>query len=235
MVSPIANEPGPMRRPKRRTHERGAAMFIVLMVIMILSAIGTFAMSNARFEVQASGFMRQRAVALEATNFGAAAAMAEVSAAPGAYVNRMRASGTTGEKCKANAGLPASPAPPCFSIFMLDIANRTGTTVDGLFRRPTTAGDPGSLGRAMGTDVVTGGFWVELTEPLELVRPVPGAPIDGSPGTPKFLDITVSSTGVVFVDSNANNAIDWGLGEGRSAVFTSGRGHLVLGPIYGAI
>lgn len=222
-------------RRRRRSEERGAAMFIVLMVVMIMSAIGTFALSNARFEVQASGFLRQRAVAMEATNFGAAAAMTEVSAAPAAYLTRMKAAAATGEICRANAGLAVTPAPPCFHLYMLDIEYRTGTTVDHIFRRTTTDGFPGSLGLAYGTDQVTGGFTVELTEPLDVIRPVPGAPIDGSPGTPKFLDITLSSTGVVFVDTNANNVIDWSLGEGQNAVFTSGRGHMVLGPIYGSI
>lgn len=215
---------------RRREGERGAAMFIVLMVIMILSAIGTFALSNARFEVQASGFLRQRAVSMEATNFGAQAAMAEVSAAPGAYLTRMKSAATTGEICKANAAMAVTPPPPCFHLYALDIEYRTGLTTDHLFQRPT-AGLPGSLG----TDLVTGGFWVELTEPMDVIRPVPGAPIDGSPGTPKFLDVTLTSTGVVFVDTNSNGVIDWTLGEGQSAVFTSGRGHMILGPIYGSI
>lgn len=205
-------------------------MFIVLMVIMILSAIGTFALSNARFEVQASGFLRQRAVSMEATNFGAQAAMAEVSAAPAAYLTRMKSAATTGEICKANAAMAVTPPPPCFHLYALDIEYRTGLTTDHLFQRPT-AGLPGSLG----TDVVTGGFWVELTEPMDVIRPVPGAPIDGSPGTPKFLDVTLTSNGVVFVDTNSNGVIDWSLGEGQSAVFTSGRGHMILGPIYGSI
>lgn len=215
---------------RRRSNERGAAMFIVLMVIMILSAIGTFAISNARFEVQASGFMRQRAVSAEVTNFGAAAAMAEVSTAPAAYTQRMRTSALTGEKCRANAGMAVTPPPPCFHLYLLDIEFRTGTTVEHLFQRPT-GGLPGSLG----LDQLAGGFTVELTEPLDVIRPVAGAPIDGSPGTPKFLDVTLTSTGVVFPDSNANGVIDWGVGEGQNAVFTSGRGHMVLGPIYGSI
>jgi hypothetical protein len=28
-----------------------------------------------------------------------------------------------------------------------------------------------------------------------------------------------------------NAIIDWSLGEGRGAVFTAGRGHLIVGPI----
>lgn len=220
-------------RRRARSDERGAAMFIVLLVVMILSAIGTFALSNARFEVQSSGFLRQRAVSMETTNFGAAAAMAEVSTAPAAYLSRMKSAATTGEVCKANAGLALTPPPPCYHLYLLDIENRTGTASSHLYR-PAASGVPGSLG----LDKTNAGFVVELTEPMDVIRPVPGAPIDGSPGTPKFLDITLTSTGVVFVDLNSDGKIDWSTtsaNEGLGAVFTSGRGHLVLGPIYSSI
>lgn len=230
MVITRSQQPARRRRRTRRSGERGAAMFIVLMVIMILSAIGTFALSNARFEVQAAGFTRQHAIAQEVTTLGALAAMTEVSGAPAAYLTRMRNAALTGERCKSNMGLAVTPPPPCFNIYLLDIEHRTGTTTERIFR-PPTATAPGSLGM----DKLNGGFWVELTEPLDVIRPVAGAPIDGSPGTPKFLDVTLTSTGVLFVDSNANGVIDWAAGEGQGAVFTSGRGHVVVGPIYGPI
>lgn len=219
---------------RKRSRERGAAMFVVLMVILILSGIGTFALSNARYEVQATGFTRMRYVSQEISQFGGMAAMNEVATAPGAYVMRMRNAATTGEKCLANGGLPLTPPPPCFHLYLSDIENRTGMTTEKIFRPaiPSTS-TPGSLGLS----TLSGGFVVELTEPLDVVRPVPGAPIDGSPGTPKFLDVTISSTGVVFPDDNGNGIVDWTApsSEGQSAVFTSGRGHVLMGPIYGSI
>jgi len=219
-------------RARSRSGERGAAMFVVLMVILILSGIGTFALSNARYEVQASGFTRMRYVSQEISQFGGVAAMNEVATAPGAYVMRMRTAALTGEKCTANAGMPLTPPPPCFHLYLQDIENRTGMTSEKIFRpsSPST-GVPGSLGLS----ALTGGFFVELTEPLDVIRPVPGAPIDGSPGTPKFLDVTITSTGIVYQDENLNGVVDWTGGEGQAAVFTSGRGHVLMGPIYGSI
>jgi hypothetical protein len=207
-------------------------MFVVLMVILILSGIGTFALSNARYEVQASGFTRMRYVSQEIGQLGGLAAMNEVATAPGAYVMRMRTAATTGERCNANAGLVATPPPPCFHLYLQDIENRTGMTAEKIFRPSVSSkGEPGSLGLGQ----LTGGFFVELTEPLDVIRPVPGAPIDGSPGTPKFLDVTITSTGVVYQDDNGNGVVDWTAGEGQSAVFTNGRGHVLMGPIYGSI
>jgi len=219
-------------RTRTRTRERGAAMFVVLMVIVILSGIGTFALSNARYEVQASGFTRMRYVSQEISQFGGIAAMNEVSTAPGAYVMRMRSAALTGEKCIANTGMAISPPPPCFHLYLADIENRTAMTAEKIFRPavPSTM-TPGSLGLS----ALTGGFFVELTEPMQVIRPVAGAPIDGSPGTPKFLDLTLTSTGLVYSDDNANGVVDWSTGEGQSAVFTSGRGHVLMGPIYGSI
>jgi hypothetical protein len=229
----MVNARGQSIRRRSRSRERGAAMFIVLMVIMILSGIGTFALSNARYEMQASGFTRQRYVSQQIAELGALAAMHEVSTAPAAYVMRMRSSATTGERCRANDGLAVMPPPPCFHLYLLDIELRTQTNTDAerrIFRRPTSS-LPGSLG----TTTMNAGFMVELTDPLQVIRPIPGAPIDGSAATPKFLDLTMTSTGVVFSDDNGNGVIDWALGEGQSAVFTSGRGHVVMGPIYGPL
>lgn len=221
------------RTRRARAGERGAAMFVVLMVILILSGIGTFALSNARYEVQASGFTRMRYVSQEISQFGGLAAMNEVATAPGAYVMRMRNAALTGEKCKSNAGMAMiTPPPPCFHLYLQDIENRTGMATQKIFRPavPTT-NTPGSLGLS----ALTGGFIVELTEPIDVIRPVAGAPIDGSAGTPKFLDVTITSTGVLYQDENGNGIVDWTAGEGQAAVFTSGRGHVLMGPIYGSM
>jgi hypothetical protein len=220
------------KRSRKRSSERGAAMFVVLMVILILSGIGTFALSNARYEVQASGFTRMRYVSQEISQFGAFAAMNEVATAPAAYVTRMRQASLTGERCVQNVGMTVTPAPPCFHLYLNDIENRTGMSAEKIFRPavPSTS-TPGSLGLS----TLSGGFFVELTEPLDVIRPVAGAPIDGSPGTPKFLDVTVTSTGIVYPDNNGNGVVDWTAGEGQAAVFTSGRAHVLMGPIYGAI
>ncbi len=215
----------------RRDGERGAAMFLVLMVILILTGIGTFALSNARSEVQSSAFMRQRGVALEIASFAGQAAMQEFSAAPQAYVTRMRSSATTLARCRSNAGLTyIMPPPPCALIYLLDIETRTNMLTDRLVRPADLgAGTPGSLGLSK----VTAGFWVEMTDPLDVTRPVPGSPIDGSAGTPRFLDVTMSATGVVFHDDNGDQKINWDTGEGQGAVFTSARGHVLVGPVYG--
>ncbi len=214
----------------RRSSERGAAMFVVLMVILILSGIGTFALSNARYEVQAAGFGRHRAVSQEVTQLGGAAAMAEVGGQnrASAYLSRMKMPGVT---CKANQGILGSP---CAHIYLRDVETRAGLTSERLFR-PAVLGSktPGSLG----LNTLSGGFDVQLTEPLEVTKPLAGFNIQSDSGqagqqssAATFVDITVTSTGVVFDDLNGNGIIDYPA-EGSGAVFTEGRGHVFIGPI----
>ena len=228
------------RRRRSRKGERGSTIFIVLTVIAILSAIGAYALSNARYEIKTAGYIRQRNVAEQVAGLGAQAATSELGSAPAAYIGRMR---MTTEKCVNNADLDKVMAtssgatgtlfPPCYHIYLQDVQNRTGATLFTLATvpAPPATGTPGSLGLTL----MNGGFWVELTDPIEIVRPIAGAPIDGSPGTPKFIDVTVTSNGVVFQEdpTSINGIVD--PAERPGATFTTGRGHVVVGPIYGSI
>jgi len=222
---------------RRRDDERGATMFIVLTVIAILSAVGTYAMSNSRFEVRTAGYVRQRSISEQVSNMGGMASSAELGTAPQAYIGRMRMTPTTGETCLANGGLgatgPTSALPPCYHLYLQDVQNRTGITFfqTAIPGSGSTPGTPGSLGLT----ALNGGFWVEMTDPIEVVRPIPGAPIDGSPGTPRFIDVTVTANGVVFQDlpGGTLGAVD--PSERPSATYSTGRGHVVVGPIYGAM
>jgi hypothetical protein len=223
------------RSSEPRSSERGAAMFVVLMVILILSAIGTFALSNARYEVQAAGFGRHRAVSQDAAQLGGAAAMAEVGGQnrAAAYLDRMKRPGTV--TCKANQGMFGMP---CAHIYLADVERRAGLTTEGLFRKASMTSTPVAPG-SLGINTLTGGFDVQLTEPLEITKPLAGYSVQVDQGqagqgssAATFVDITVTSTGVVWDDNvDANGKIDWSLGEGGSAVFTEGRGHILIGPI----
>jgi hypothetical protein len=213
-------------------------MLVVLTVIAILSAVGAYAFSNSLYEVRTAGYVRDRSVSEQVTGVGAMAASAELGSAPAAYVGRMRATAITLEQCTANGGLgatgPTSALPPCFHIYLQDVQNRTGLTffqVESPAYAPAIGATvtPGSLGLSM----MNGGFWVEMTDPIQVTRPVPGAPIDGSPGTPKFIDVTVTSNGVVFQDLSTGTTGVIDPAERPSATYTVGRGHVVVGPIYG--
>ncbi len=220
------------------TEERGASLFIVLMVMMILTAVGTFAASNARFETQTAGFERQRTVTHEVTSFGAYAAMNELGTNAEAYSNLVKKSGnddpTKREKCTANAGLGSSTSPfPCYHLYLKDMENRT-SFAGGLISPPDPAtSKPGSLGLGTKTSTggksgMNGGFVAEVTELYESTRPIPGYPTEGT-GAPVFYDFTVTSNGFVFYDTDLNGVID--PFERGGSTYGSGRGHVIIGPI----
>ena len=214
---------------------------MVLMILMILSAIGTFAATNARFETQTAGFERQRQITHEVVTFGAFAAMDELGAATQGYFDKVQTSGSTDptkkETCTSNATLAsaAAPYPPCFHIYPLDIEKRLGYAA-GLFAPPDPdAGMPGSLGLGSKTSSgvksgLNGGFFAEITEPYQYGRPVPGYQInDAKAGVPTFFDFTVTSNGFVFYDSDLDGKIS--AYERGGATYGSGRGHAIIGPI----
>jgi len=219
-------------------------MFIVLSVIAILSAIGAYAMSNSRYEVRTAGYVRQRGVSEQVAGIGGLSASAELGTAPVAYVQRMRLVTTTGETCAANGGIgsggPLTAYPPCYHLYLSDVENRvkqmSGTGTFAMFQLaiPGGAGTPGTPG-SLGLTPLNAGFWVEMTDPVQLSRPVAGTDINTTTSAAKFIDITLSANGVVFQDlpGGTTGVID--PNERPSATYTIGRGHVIVGPIYGAI
>lgn len=225
MVSaPRPSDPTRVRR-RARKRERGATMFVVMMVLMILSALGTFAVSNAHFEVQSAGYDRQRNAALELSGFGAFSVAQELATSPRDYLQMVTKGG---ELCKANSGLAITGA-PCYHIYPKDVENRLSLTAEKLVVPPIPAsGTPGSFG----ITTTNGGFVTEITDSYKVSRPIPGFQDDTqAPVGVDFIDFTVTSTGVVFRDDNLNGTVDWALGEGLNALFVTGRAHVVVGPI----
>lgn len=227
MVSLRTNaERRPPRRARGRSDERGATMFIVLMVLMILSAIGTFALSTARYEVQSAGYRRQRAQAQEAANFGGfAAQMSMDPSRANWYVQQLYKN----ELCPELA-VPTGGA--CYHILAADVEKLALPTGEKLFVLPNSvSGVPeGSYGlAATNADTVNGGFTVSLTEPAELQRPVAGWGSDPNANTVKFIDLTVTSMGAVFLDPNQNGIVE--PAERPGAAIASARGHVIIGPL----
>ncbi len=204
-----------------RGEERGATMFIVLMVLMILSAIGTFALSTARYEVETAGYRRQRAQASEAAEFGGFAAQMSMDPTRSTwYVQQLY----RGEVCTTNLGVLGLP---CYHIYAIDVERMALPTSDHLFVRPNEV--MGHAEGSFGLDMIDGGFVVELTEPAELQRPVAGWGTDQNANTVKFIDLTVTSLGTVFLDGNLDGIIQDA--ERPTASFASARGHVIVGPL----
>jgi hypothetical protein len=200
MVKPHTYRFGSRRRPRR-----GLTVFIVLLVIGMLFAVGTFAAKMASSGVSNAGRFKQMQQTHYLSEMGVQATLSELQRDPNGYRIMMR-----------DYPPPALPAElPCketprigslppandgcvrvgYTAFEEVAQNMTGSGVSLL--EPTGAlvtglsGTPGSLGGAN----IRGNFAAELTD-LILDDPPPGFPQEQASHM-AFLRVTVMATGQV--------------------------------------
>jgi len=212
--------------PGQRAQERGAAVFVVMMAILLLSGMGMWAMHSASLVDRASGYERASLQAQYVAELGLVSASTYLSI-PGMAATNYR----LGEKAYASTGGDACESIPassrrtfCKSLWLSDIDD--ASTEDLL-----ADAAQGSLSPF--ENEVQGDFTVEVTSPRRAI--VPGSPLnEDSP----YRLVTLTSYGTVrphteapvagnlckagSVSSSAQNSA-----AGRIAV----RAHAIIGPI----
>jgi len=105
-----------------RGRQRGAAIFVVLMVLTILTAIGVFAARAAGLNQRLSGYSRQQTQTGYIAEYGTLMVVDEVTSARGqAYIDQMKA-GT--EKCRATRFVDAGADPvACYRLSKGEMQN----------------------------------------------------------------------------------------------------------------
>ena len=177
--------------------ERGAAVFIVLLVITLLTAIGIFAARSASLVDQATGFDRQAVQTQYLTAYAGRAVTAELGDGAGkSYLDKV-ALGT--DACEANQNVvPLTPgAPiPCYKLYISEIANRVNAKTGNTVLDQQTVINGGSLGPPVGPAGLAMSqesvFVVEMTEPYESI-PNPGSEVAGL-GNNAFRDVQLTLT-----------------------------------------
>jgi hypothetical protein len=207
-------------RFERNQSERGAAVFVVVMAITLLTAVGLFAAHSATLVDQASGYARLARQTQSVAEYGTLTAAAELSTgASGAYVEQLTKSG---DLCRANTGL--SGTPPCYKLFADQLDKRTyALTSRHLIESTAGDGTPGSFGKDATT---VGDFVVELTDPGPVSRAAAGTDIGGTGTSFRYLKVTATTT--AQVRSSAAACVDQVTTTvGQQSV----RAHLVIGPL----
>jgi hypothetical protein len=196
---------------KRRAGERGASVFIVVLVLAMLTAIGVFAARSSRLSTTGSGHARQMTQTHYLTEYGMKLAMAAVATAPDAYVNHMRQKPDA--TCFAMAGAPGAS---CMKLHAPALQKQLFPGSDGALVEPPAPPLAGSLGPAP----VEPAFSIEITSYTDGV-PAPG--FDLSPdGASSFKFAMITMTGVSQV--RPAGAPSWTSSE-------SARAFLVIGPL----
>jgi hypothetical protein len=171
---------------QRRARERGAAIFIVVMVIALLTAVGLFAARAASLTDVAAGFDRQSLQALALAEYAGKAAAAQLGSTPSGYISMIWKSQ---DQCEVNrritdpsllgAGITRAG---CYNIYSDEILNAVSTGPLGVAHLldPQTSSNPGSLGPMLpssssGSDgpnsFLDGVFKVELTDAYQRLPP----------------------------------------------------------------
>lgn len=160
----------PLRTRRGIARQRGAAVFIVLMAITLLTAVGLYAARTAMLVDQGSGFDRQAMQAHYLAVYGTLAASSELSGTRGSA--HLNVAIDSSDNCPSLVSVPGIKY--CQQMFMGELA----ATVDSNFSghkllEPAANGSPfvpGSLGPYPPSTgaAVNGDFMVEVTEPIEL-------------------------------------------------------------------
>ncbi len=143
-------------RPKRRRTERGAAVFVIVLVITMLTALGVWSVRQANLVDIAAGYSRQAAQAQYVSELGIHSTTAFLATGVADYAVKGAQDGI--DTCTSNTGLTA--VSPFCSRFVLSELN--GAMDNPLLDTAAL----GSLGpAAVGTTgFVQGDFLVEMTD-----------------------------------------------------------------------
>lgn len=180
MIRPSAQR----RRPNaRRRGERGVAMFVVMMLVVMVSAAGVFVTRSSSLEIRSAGFVRQAGQTHYVAESGTTSVMARLRISCQSYVNDyLRRSALNGDTW--TAGCPevrvsASEVfrKPCYRFTSNDPSILgSGGTIFEAAAGSGTARAPGSFGAGY----LTPAFTATVTELYGETTPAPGSDIGGS-------------------------------------------------------
>lgn len=194
-------------------------MFVVVMAITLLTAVGLFAAHSATLVDQAAGYERVARQTQQLAEYGTQAITAELgSGTAEAHIGALNA---FEGGCYANAGRTDAR---CHTRSFADLNERT----QQLSEESLTTDATGSTPNRLGNGEVEATFKVELTDPSENVRVAGNDYGSGAPGT-KFRYVQVTATTFAQVlPAGAGACVD---GVSTLTGQQGMRAQLVVGPV----
>ena len=208
-MTPAARGHAPPTRPSRRRRprasERGAVIFVVILVLAVLTAIGVFAAHEAGLNQRVSGYSRQSTQNGYVADYAAMALAGELSGPrKQAYVDQLK---SASEQCASLPNLADGGVnPPCYKVTAAEFQQRLQQ--DGL---SDTYFDPDGGSFGVSNTPVVGDFVVEMTDPGPAGGKVPGTQQDDRARGFQNMQYTLTATGQVRPTSVANADPDAGV------------------------
>jgi hypothetical protein len=193
-------------------------VFVVVLAITLLTAVGLFAAHSATMVDEAAGYVRMARQTQQLAEYGTLAVTAELGS--GTAESHITQLYQPGSFCIANADRADAS---CYKRSYADINARTKElSDDSLTKDPT-----GTIEDVVGNGEIQGDFMVELTDPSDNVR-VAGSDY-GSSSTVKYRYVKVTATTIaklrpVGVAACSNLVASL---SGQQMM----RAHLVVGPV----
>lgn len=211
-----------------KSARRGMAVFVVMVIIVLLSALGVFAVRSTSLANKASGYQRQATQVHYITDYALATMASELGGPRRGDYATIMASGSQTD-CLAQAALTN---PTCAKVSYDDLQTQlqtySSTNVLLLPAVPnaSSAATPGSLGPA----AVEGDMALELTDLSEASPPIPGMDLTSGPGQSlKHYTVTISAFGQVRPMPQVANQCD--VVSASAAGIEASRAHMVIGPL----
>jgi hypothetical protein len=211
---------------RARSGERGAAILVVVMVLGLLSALGTFAVRSSSMVDLASGYNRQ----LVQTHYIADYAVLGLAADIGADANKHSQNMEKGKDCVGFKDQVKQRKPTCarYSLTDIQLPVKKHSNTNTLLEK-STATAPGSLGGPKA--YLEGDMKIELTDKHPAWPAIAGNQMTtvGGGAMLGYVIVTISAEGMVRPAQAA--AGSWDTASATSAGIETSRAHVLMGPV----
>jgi len=160
-----------------RNREQGAALFVVVMVITLLTAVGLFAARSTSMVDAATGYARQAAQTQALADYGSKLVASELGQGRADRVFQILSNPNLAltQLCPSYAATPAAPVQPCYPYDYSQLeqrVNQNTLSAAGVIAYQSTTAE-GSFGPRL-ADASMGGidgvFIVELFDPFDIAN-----------------------------------------------------------------
>lgn len=150
----------------RRRGERGVAMFVVMMLVVMVSAAGVFVARSSALEIRSSGFVRMAGQTHYVAESGAVSVLAQLRRSCQSYFTpQLRQRALLGlipqDECRPVLTSRGNVTQPCYNFALTDFD--AITSPNAVFRAATGAGTSRTEG-SFGTSFIRPTFAVRVTE-----------------------------------------------------------------------
>jgi hypothetical protein len=216
---------------RNRRRQRGAAIFVVLLVITLLTTLGLFAVRSSSLSTSASGFARQMTQTHYVSEYGMVSAAAYLDSRGQAISDKMMDPNLMDTTCMGvcRPTPPTVALPKCAKLGYDDMngqvsgynnQNELIEPIAGPAYAPTTVG---SLGPAP----LEADYDIEVSDWYEAWPPLSG--FDATDGKLTHAMVTVTVTGMVRPPQATAGSFD--TASSTAAGVEAVRGHVILGPV----